>query len=138
MIPKNSRIQISRVVRNIGPAIASTTITTTHMEHENMADNIRLRNKQLHEKSVDISSAPNSLKSDLDLINFDEQQNLNSGTNSEMIDADDQIYSDLINDNSVTTMLNYNTANSFTDEILGLVDGGKSFEVCNLKCIMYL
>jgi hypothetical protein len=45
LIPKNSRVQINRVVRNPGPAITGGTITHTHKENEHIAD---LRLKQQH------------------------------------------------------------------------------------------
>ncbi|CAF0738685.1 unnamed protein product [Brachionus calyciflorus] len=44
MIPKNSRVQINRVVKNIGPAISGGTITHTHKENENMMD-MRFKNR---------------------------------------------------------------------------------------------
>ncbi len=52
-------MQINRVVRNPGPAIAGGTITSTHKENELLAD-IRLKHQKLHEltgakKSDDLS-----------------------------------------------------------------------------------
>ena len=49
LIPKNARVQINRVVRNIGPAIAGGTILSTHKDHEQLAD-FRLKQQKLHEK----------------------------------------------------------------------------------------
>jgi hypothetical protein len=45
LIPKNSRVQINRVVKNIGPAIAGGTIRLTHKESEQM-ENLKLKQQQ--------------------------------------------------------------------------------------------
>ena len=50
-IPKNSRVQIKRVVRNSGPALAGGTITQTHQESERL-NSIRLRQQQERERSI--------------------------------------------------------------------------------------
>lgn len=51
MIPKNSRVQINRVVKNIGPAIAGGVITKTHMESEQLED-LRVKQQQFQEKQL--------------------------------------------------------------------------------------
>lgn len=50
-IPKNSRVQIKRVVRNSGPALAGGTITQTHQESERL-NSIRIRQQQERERSI--------------------------------------------------------------------------------------
>lgn len=46
MIPKNSRVQINRVVRNIGPALAGGFVTLTHQENEHL-NSIKLKNEKM-------------------------------------------------------------------------------------------
>jgi hypothetical protein len=51
MIPKNSRVQINRVVRNIGPALAGGTITLTHKENEHLTS-LKLKSQKMQEKML--------------------------------------------------------------------------------------
>ena len=61
MIPKNSRVQINRVVKNIGPAIAGGVITSTHKQNEQLADmRVKQQLQQQQLKMVNELYAPDT------------------------------------------------------------------------------
>ncbi|RNA26876.1 Retinoblastoma binding 6, partial [Brachionus plicatilis] len=110
LIPKNSRVQISRVVKNIGPAIAGGTITQTHKDNEKLAD-FRLKSK-LHEKQ-----ARNEL--DLDdsiLLGSNGSKNSDTHSGQDSPDLASQLYDDILTENGVNgeDFLDQNDPDTFT------------------------
>ena len=70
IIPKNSRVQINRVVKNIGPAIAGGTVTSTHKQNEQLADmrlkqQQQMRNKRSDSLELDEPKVSNTFDSSL-------------------------------------------------------------------------
>lgn len=97
LIPKNSRVQISRVVKNIGPAIAGGTITQTHRDSEKLAD-FKLKTK-LNEKQ-----ARNEL--DLDdsiLLGSNGSKNSDTHSSQDSPDIASQLYDDILTENGVNS-----------------------------------
>ena len=95
MIPKNSRVQINRVVKNIGPAIAGGVITSTHKQNEQLAD-MRVK-QQLQQQQL-------KMVNELYVPDTDSLELLKTPALTE-----NPIYSDLINLNDESS----NSSNSF-------------------------
>lgn len=128
LIPKNSRVQINRVVRNIGPAIAGGTITQTHKQSEHLAD-LRLKNKQLQQKlkNQDIysdidshlnsntdTSSPTNILNDL----LPNTNGMNHNNYTKMPSPDAALYDDILIENENSS----NSIGNFNDEILNPKD----------------
>ena len=136
-IPKNSRVQIKRVVRNSGPALAGGTITQTHQESERL-NSIRLRQQQERERSIssqmmhpapssqrdENSSASSSpLIDDLGPISNDLKSNVVEQQKSDpalLNDSSNLLYSDFFNPldsnaSAATASKSPSAINSFSD-----------------------
>jgi hypothetical protein len=97
VIPKNSRVQINRVVRNIGPALASGIITSTHKENEQI-EQLRHKQRQMQEKAA----ATTVTTTGGDALELSSAQTVDeSGSNKyEMNDSGISLYTDLFDSSS--------------------------------------
>lgn len=137
-IPKNSRVQIKRVVRNSGPALAGGTITQTHQESERL-NSIRLRQQQERERSIssqmmqpsqrdenssasssplidDLGPISNDLKSNVD----QQKSDANAAAAALLNDSSNLLYSDFFNPldsnaSAATASKSPSANNSFSD-----------------------
>jgi hypothetical protein len=101
-------VQINRVVRNSGPAIASGTITTTHKEHEQqqlLAADLRLRQQKQHlnrKEEEELAPLASALSVEPITIDTSSHHSPPVATAAHASLSDALIYSDLTNTNATT------------------------------------
>ena len=115
LIPKNSRVQINRIVRNLGPAIAGGTITSTQKENELLAS-IRIKQQQKLQEitgtsTLDDITKPLSIKTQFSSHVTSSPTSMNASPNenyksSPRINQRTSIYDNLEENSSTSSSLN--------------------------------
>jgi ABC-type transporter Mla subunit MlaD len=114
LIPKNSHVQINRVVKNIGPAISGKIVTSTHQESERLADFInkqqKLQDKFLKiddeiKKTIENTNSSSMLYNDLiqPITVSIPSTNSSSQDLKKDLSPNESLYADLLNDDDNTS-----------------------------------